>query len=425
MGITMKKSLFIIILLISAYSAFGQENRTVRMRDLTDSLNTIRAAIAAISGSDTSSSSFDSTFIYQEVATKAPIDSPTFTGSAVLPSATTIGSISSTEISYLNNVTSNVQTQLSNRIITTYEASYPVVTDADGTPTIVISVGGILAQTALSDLPISNLTQTALNGKQAVMGSNDNYVSDAQLIVIGNTLGVNTGDNATNSQYSGLATSKQDALVSGTNIKMINGSSILGSGNLVVTADLDTGIVNDIIDQFMADSAYQSIYTGDSTDALLTLAATAIQSGSLNSLAELDTQIGITGTASATTYWRGDNSWATIPVDTLVQPLGVIDTVITGSLAGWKVPYDITIIEVAAYTDANTTTFNLEERGEATPNTSGTNVMTSSLVADNDQQETTTFTNASIAKDAWLVPVISATGDVAIFSVTIRYVKVY
>jgi hypothetical protein len=56
------------------------------------------------------------------------------------------------------------------------------------------------------------------------------------LTIAGSTLsGTNTGDNATNSQYSGLAASKQDTLVSGTNIKTINGSSILGSGNLVTT----------------------------------------------------------------------------------------------------------------------------------------------------------------------------------------------
>ena len=48
--------------------------------------------------------------------------------------------------------------------------------------------------------------------------------------------GSNTGDNATNTQYSGLATSKQDTLVSTTNIKSINGNSILGSGNLTISA---------------------------------------------------------------------------------------------------------------------------------------------------------------------------------------------
>jgi len=46
--------------------------------------------------------------------------------------------------------------------------------------------------------------------------------------------GSNTGDNATNTQYSGLAASKQDTLVSSTNIKTINSSSILGAGNLAV-----------------------------------------------------------------------------------------------------------------------------------------------------------------------------------------------
>jgi hypothetical protein len=42
--------------------------------------------------------------------------------------------------------------------------------------------------------------------------TNKNYVTDAQAIVIGNTSGTNTGDNATNSQYSGLATSKANQL---------------------------------------------------------------------------------------------------------------------------------------------------------------------------------------------------------------------
>jgi hypothetical protein len=42
--------------------------------------------------------------------------------------------------------------------------------------------------------------------------TNKRYVTDAQLTIVGNTSGTNTGDNATNSQYSGLAASKQDVL---------------------------------------------------------------------------------------------------------------------------------------------------------------------------------------------------------------------
>lgn len=91
--------------------------------------------------------------------------------------------------------------------------------------------------------------QTALNGKLSTSATtadisdstNKRYVTDAYLTVLSNTSGTNTGDNATNSQYSGLATSKQDTLVSGTNIKTINGSSLLGSGDITISSSVDWG----------------------------------------------------------------------------------------------------------------------------------------------------------------------------------------
>jgi len=65
--------------------------------------------------------------------------------------------------------------------------------------------------------------------------SNKRFVTDSEKTVIGNTSGTNSGDNATNSQYSGLAASKQDTLVSGSNLKTINGETLLGSGNITIT----------------------------------------------------------------------------------------------------------------------------------------------------------------------------------------------
>jgi hypothetical protein len=62
----------------------------------------------------------------------------------------------------------------------------------------------------------------------------ENNLTDADKTKLSNLSGTNSGDNAVNSLYSGLAESKQDTLVSGTNIKTINGSSVLGSGNIVV-----------------------------------------------------------------------------------------------------------------------------------------------------------------------------------------------
>lgn len=50
--------------------------------------------------------------IQSQIDAKSPIANPNFTGTVILPSTTSIGDVSSTEIGYLNNVTSAIQTQL-------------------------------------------------------------------------------------------------------------------------------------------------------------------------------------------------------------------------------------------------------------------------------------------------------------------------
>lgn len=76
-----------------------------------------------------------------------------------------------------------------------------VLTAAD---VVNVPAGSIVAtnvQSAISELDTE---------KAPALGPDDNYVTDAEKIIIGNTSGTNTGDNATNSQYSGLAASKED-----------------------------------------------------------------------------------------------------------------------------------------------------------------------------------------------------------------------
>lgn len=73
-----------------------------------------------------------------------------------------------------------------------------------------------------------------LAGIQGGSATERYHISLAEAGVVSNTSGTNTGDNATNSQYSGLATSKQDVLVSGSNIKTINSESLLGSSDILV-----------------------------------------------------------------------------------------------------------------------------------------------------------------------------------------------
>jgi hypothetical protein len=53
-----------------------------------------------------------SSAIQTQINTKAPSANPTFTGIVVMPSTTSIGNVSDTEIGYLDGVTSAIQTQL-------------------------------------------------------------------------------------------------------------------------------------------------------------------------------------------------------------------------------------------------------------------------------------------------------------------------
>ena len=72
----------------------------------------------------------------QDLSGYAPLVSPTFTGAVVLPSTTSIGNVSDTEIGYLDGVTSSIQEQIdaiSNLVTTNREtASYTLeLTDAN------------------------------------------------------------------------------------------------------------------------------------------------------------------------------------------------------------------------------------------------------------------------------------------------------
>lgn len=69
-----------------------------------------------------------------DLALKANLASPTFTGTVVLPGTTSIGDVSDTEIGYLNGVTSALQTQLDAKLASsTASSTYLSIADAANT----------------------------------------------------------------------------------------------------------------------------------------------------------------------------------------------------------------------------------------------------------------------------------------------------
>jgi hypothetical protein len=106
------------------------------------------------------------TLIQPQIAAKAPKNDPTFTGTVVLPSTTSIGNVSATEIGYVDGVTSAIQTQI--------DAKAPIAN-----PTFTGTVAGItksmvglgnVDNTTDANKPVSTATQTALDAKLALVG---------------------------------------------------------------------------------------------------------------------------------------------------------------------------------------------------------------------------------------------------------------
>ena len=100
------------------------------------------------------------------ITNKASLAGPTFTGSVVLPSTTSIGNVSSTEIGYIDGVTSAIQTQIDTKA----PIANPTFTGTVGGVTKSMVGLGNVDNTADSAKPVSTATQTALDLKANLAG---------------------------------------------------------------------------------------------------------------------------------------------------------------------------------------------------------------------------------------------------------------
>jgi microcystin-dependent protein len=92
----------------------------------------------------------------------APLNAPTFTGTVVLPSTTSIGNVSATEISYVDGVTSAIQTQLNTIVNTTIPNATPTGT--------IVMFGGASAPTGW--LLCNGQSTASYTALAAVVGAN-------------------------------------------------------------------------------------------------------------------------------------------------------------------------------------------------------------------------------------------------------------
>ena len=136
-----------------------------------------------------------------------------------------VSSVTSTELDYVSGVTSNIQTQLDAKV-----DENAAITGATKTKITYDAKGLVTAGADATTVDIADSTDKR-------------YVTDAQLTVIGNTSGTNSGDNATNSQYSGLDAAKTNKLIT-TNRQTASYTLVLSDADKLV--EMNVGSANDL-----------------------------------------------------------------------------------------------------------------------------------------------------------------------------------
>jgi hypothetical protein len=146
----------------------------------------------------------------EALATKATIDSPTFTGAVVLPATTTIGLVDATEMGYLNGVTSSLQTQLT--ALGTADSTHAALTE---------NVHGIANTAALATMAYADTAEA--DAITAAGTAADSKIATAVAALTKSSVGLANVDNTADAskpvstaQASAIATAKSEAIADAT-----------------------------------------------------------------------------------------------------------------------------------------------------------------------------------------------------------------
>jgi hypothetical protein len=104
--------------------------------------------------------------VTSSLATKSPIDSPTFTGTVTLPGSTVIGSVGSAEIGYLDGVTSSVQGQIDTKLASADASStYAPIASPTLTGTVTLPGSTSIGEVSSTEIGYLNGVTSSVQGQ--------------------------------------------------------------------------------------------------------------------------------------------------------------------------------------------------------------------------------------------------------------------
>ena len=229
---------------------------------------------------------------------KSNLASPTFTGTVALPSTTSIGTVSSTEIGYVNGVTSAIQTQLNAKA----PLASPALTGVPTAPTA--TVGTNTNQVATTAFVLANTGTIPSNTITSAM------IVDGTIV----NADINASAAISKTKISGTAITAADSgtvtstmIANGTIVDAdVNASAAIAASKISGTAivqtivdakgDLIVASANDAVGRLAVGATNGHVLTVDSTESLGVKWAAAAAGGS--GMTELDAQT----FTSSTTY---------------------------------------------------------------------------------------------------------------------------
>ena len=270
-----------------------------------DTLNELAAAI-------NDDASYAST-ITTALGLKATLASPTFTGTVAIPNVADLEAAVVANTAKATNVSTN--------LATTTSTTTAIITSSDGTdatiPVATTSVGGVMSK-AIFDEHTANVakdTNVVTNLSKTVSGTGysiDSSDGDNIALSLADTDNWGLMSDEMFDTLGALVTNVSTALSTGTVDATSYGITSDGGSDDIVLAQATTSVAGVLSaakwDEIVANTAKvtNATHTGDVTGSTaLTIATDAVDIAMLSA----------TGTASSSTFLRGDNSWVT-PTDT-------------------------------------------------------------------------------------------------------------